>query len=79
VTISGGQLIIDAGSYFGTEDYVIGLLCGMGTAPVEADITCTTTGEGLWVSVADGLVTLSDEPVEVAVSDPTVPEETQEA
>jgi len=79
VAISGGQLIVDAGSYFGTEDYVIGLLCGMGTAPVEADITCTTTGEGLWVSVADGLVTLSDEPVEVAVSDPTVPEETQEA
>ena len=80
VVITGGQLIVDASSYFGTEDYVIGLLCGMGSAPIDtADITCTTSGEGLWVSVTDGLVHLSDAPVEEAASEPTVPEETQEA
>lgn len=79
VTISG-SLIIDAASYFGTDDYVIGLLCGMGAADIDtANITCTTSGEGLFVSVNDGIVHLSDVPAEEAVSEPTVPEETQEA
>ena len=82
VAITGGQLLIDANSYFGTEDYVIGLLCGMGSAPIdESGITCTVVGEGLWVSVVDGVVTLSDEPVgdPTAPAEETVPEETQEA
>ncbi|MBQ6839279.1 MAG: hypothetical protein IJO45_01135 [Oscillospiraceae bacterium] len=82
VAITGGQLIIDSGCYFGTDDYIIGLLCGMGSAPIDSsDIACTTTGEGLWVSVADGIVTLSDEPVgdPTVPAEETVPEETQEA
>ena len=79
VAITGGQLLVDASCYFGTDDYVIGLLCGMGSAPIDADITCTVIGEGLWVSVADGVVTLSDEPVgdPTAPTEETVPEETE--
>ena len=75
-----GKLIIDAASYFGTDDYVIGLLCGMGSAPIDiSGIECAVSGDGLWVSVMDGIVHLNDAPAEEAVSEPTVPEETQEA
>ena len=80
VAITSGQLIVDATSYFGTEDYVIGLLCGMGNAPIDAsNIQCSVAGEGLWVKVEDGLVILSNEPVEAAeaATEETVPEETQ--
>ena len=56
-----GQLLVDAASYFGTDDYTIGLVCGMGNAPVEATIACGVVGEGLWVSVENGMVTLLDE------------------
>ena len=85
VQIRSSNLQIDAAAYFGTQDYVIGLLCGMGSADAEYEIQPGIIGDGLWFSVADGIVHLSDEPVEVAVSDPTVPaeetvpEETQEA
>lgn len=63
VKIKNGLLNIDTAAYFGTEDYVIGLLCGMGSAPVEADIACGVTGEEnvLWVSVSNGVVTLLNE------------------
>ena len=61
VTVKNGQLQIDSSCYFGTDDYTIGLLCGMGSAPIDADITCAAIGEGLWVSVEDGVVTLLDE------------------
>ena len=64
VAVVGGQLLVDSACYFGTDDYTIGLLCGMGSAPIDAsDITCAVTGqEGvLWVSVVDGEVILSDE------------------
>lgn len=76
VKIQGGQLLIDASSYFGTDDYTIGLLCGMGSAPVDADILCGVIGEGLWVSVESGMVTLLDEAPagETAVEDMIVVE-----
>ena len=61
VTVKNGQLLIDSSCYFGTDDYTIGLLCGMGSAPIDSDITCAAIGEGLWVSVEDGVVTLLDE------------------
>jgi len=64
VTINNGLLQIDSGCYFGTSDYVIGLLCGMGTASVETDgITCQVVGEPdvLWATVVDGEVIISDE------------------
>lgn len=60
--IANGQLLIDSGAYFGTEDYTIGLLCGMGQAPVDASgITCAATGdspEKLLITVTDGIVTV---------------------
>lgn len=65
-----GQLLIDSSCYFGTDDYTIGLVCGMGSAPVEAEITCGVIGEGLWVSVAGGMVTLLDEaPAEITTQE----------
>ena len=68
VSIADSQLLVDASSYFGTSDYTIGLLCGMGSAPIDADITCAVVGDGLWVSVSDGVVTLLDEaPADVEI------------
>lgn len=64
VSIANSRLLIDSSSYFGTDDYTIGLLCGMGSAPIDASgITCAVTGEEnvLWIVVADGVVTLLDE------------------
>lgn len=84
VTIKNSTLAIDSGSYFGTDDYVIGLICGMGSTDIDASgITCTVVGDApdtLWAIVNDGMVTLSDEPVEETVSpvEETVPEETAE-
>ena len=77
VKIQGGQLLIDASCYFGTDDYTIGLLCGMGSAPIDASgIICGVVGEGLWVSVESGMVTLLDEAPagETAVEDMIVVE-----
>ena len=46
VTIAEGTLAIDSGCYFGTEDYVIGLVCGMGSVDVDASgITCAAVGD----------------------------------
>ena len=46
VQILTSALQIDSGCYFATEDYSIGLLCGMGSADIDtAGITCTATGE----------------------------------
>ena len=58
---------------------VIGLLCGMGSAPIDSDITCAAIGEGLWVSVEDGVVTLLDEaPAGAEVPAEEVPAEPEE-
>jgi len=47
VNITGGTLKIDSKCYFAFEDYVIGLVCGLGNADViaNADITCEATGD----------------------------------
>ena len=46
VTITGSRLQIDSASYFGVDEYVIGLVCGMGDAArVNADITCEVVGD----------------------------------
>ena len=42
----GGFLQVDSSCYFGVEEYVIGLVCGMGDpARVTADITCQVVGD----------------------------------
>lgn len=61
VKVANGLLNIDASAYFGTEDYVIGLVCGMGSADVEHDITAAVIGEGLYATQNNGLVTLTTE------------------
>lgn len=45
VAITSGTLQISSECYFGTEDYTIGLLCGMGAAPIDySAITCVAVG-----------------------------------
>ena len=45
VQILASTLQIDSDCYFGTEDYSIGLLCGMGSADIDtAGIACVATG-----------------------------------
>ena len=57
-----GKLQIAANAYFGTDDYVIGLLCGTGELEIDdAGITCEITGEntlGITVTVENGKVIL---------------------
>lgn len=46
VQILSSTLQINSGCYFGTDDYTIGLLCGMGSAPVDySQISCTAVGD----------------------------------
>lgn len=47
VKVLSSTLQIDANSYFGVDDYSIGLLCGMGDATVveDAQITCVAVGD----------------------------------
>ena len=54
------RLLVDAGSYFGVDDYVIGLVCGMGSPVLDAwEITAEAVGENLVVTADDsGAVTL---------------------
>lgn len=45
VSVKNSKLLIDSGCYFGADDYVIGLVCGMGEADVDpSGITCEATG-----------------------------------
>ena len=68
ITILGSHLHIDASAYFGTDDYVIGLLCGLGSVDVEHEIQVAVLGEGLYAQVhEDGTVELSTEPFGEAV------------
>lgn len=75
VKVVGSALQIDAACYFGTDDYVIGLLCGMGSTNATYQIEASVIGEGLYAVVnSDGTVTLSDTPAEAVVEpqeDPT--------
>lgn len=61
-TAIGGKLQIAADAYFGTDDYVIGLLCGTGELAIDASgITCEVTGEntqGVTATVENGKVVL---------------------
>ena len=63
VTIADSTLAIDSGCYFGTDDYVIGLVSGMG-APADLDasgIACVAVGdapESLSITVSDGVVSV---------------------
>lgn len=46
VSIANSQLLIDSGCYFATDDYVMGLVSGTGTADVDpSGITCTAVGD----------------------------------
>lgn len=46
VSILNSRLLIDSNCYFGTDDYVIGLVCGMGNPAVldQSDISCEACG-----------------------------------
>jgi len=61
--IAESILKIDSDSYFATEDYTIGLVCGMGTTNVSGEgIACEATGanpENIVVTVTDGTVTVA--------------------
>jgi len=60
--ILSSKLQIDSGCYFGTDDYTIGLLCGMGSANVDySQIACVAVGanpETVKITVNDNQVTL---------------------
>lgn len=62
VTILSSVLQIDSGCYFGTSDYAIGLLCGMGSAPVDySQISCVAVGanpQNVAITVNENQVTL---------------------
>ena len=63
VQIKNSTLQIDSSCYFGTDDYVIGLICGMGDPNIDdGGITCIAVGdvpESIVVTVTDGMVTVS--------------------
>ena len=64
LAIQDSCLQIDSSAYFGTDDYVIGLLCGTGS-PLFMDmsgIRCEAVGanpESIVITVEDGMVTVS--------------------
>ena len=62
VTISDSKLLIDSGCYFGTDDYVIGLVCGMGSTTLDSTgITCEATGnspENVVITVNENAVSV---------------------
>lgn len=62
VTIADSKILIDSSCYFGTDDYVIGLVCGMGSVDIEdSGITCEATGadpKSVSITVTDGAVSL---------------------
>lgn len=63
VAITDSQLQIDSGCYFASDDYVMGLLSGTGTANVDTSgITCTAVGdkpEKVSITVTDGALDVS--------------------
>ena len=63
VAITDSRLLIDSSAYFGTDDYVIGLVSGMGETPIDpSGITCQATGdapESIVITVTDGTVTVA--------------------
>lgn len=64
VSVTDSVLYIDSGCYFATEDYVIGLVCGMGNSTLidGSGITVAPTGdapESLLIAVEDNEVTIA--------------------
>lgn len=63
VQIANSCLQIDAAAYFGTDDYVIGLVSGMGQTGIDsAGITCQAVGDDpakIVISVTDDTVTVT--------------------
>ena len=47
VVLKDSSLLIDSGCYFGTDDYAIGLVCGIGKsdAVTAEDVQCSATGD----------------------------------
>ena len=62
VTVTDSKLQIDSDCYFGTDDYTIGLVCGMGTTDIDyTGITCRAVGdapENVVITVTDSTVTV---------------------
>ena len=62
VSIVGSCLQIDSDCYFGVDEYIIGLVCGMGDpSRVNAEISCQVVGsapERIVATVEDNEVTL---------------------
>lgn len=62
VTIANSFLQIDSGCYFSVDDFVIGLVCGMGDSGIDASgITCKAVGDApdsVAITVTDGVVTV---------------------
>ena len=62
VKILTSTLQIDSGCYFGTDDYTIGLVCGMGSLDVDhSGIACTAVGdkpESVVITVNETAVTV---------------------
>ena len=62
VTVANSKLQIDSDCYFGTDDYTIGLICGMGTTNIDyTGITCEAVGdkpESVTITVSDSTVTV---------------------
>jgi len=62
ISILNSTLQIDSGCYFGTDDYTIGLLCGMGRTDIDySQISCTAVGdkpENVKITVTDDEVSL---------------------
>ena len=60
--IENSKLQIDSDCYFGTDDYTIGLVCGMGDTDIDyTGITCEAVGdkpESVTISVSDSTVTV---------------------
>ncbi len=76
VNILESRLLIDSGCYFATEDYVIGLVSGMGNKGVDySGITCEATGdnpETVHITVTDNAVTFT-----IGEATEEIPEETE--
>ena len=62
VTVSSGKIQIDSDCYFGTDDYTIGLVCGMGSTDIDpSGITCIAVGdkpESVIITVSGSTVTV---------------------
>ena len=63
ITIQNSTLKIDSSCYFSTDNYSIGLVCGMGSTDIaDSGITCVAVGdkpESVSITVKDGAVTLA--------------------